>query len=83
MQSTAPVQSVPLTEMRRNVGLLSVCQALLFTNNSTSIAMNALAGFALAPERSMATIPVTSWVIGAAITTLPASLLNARGASRG
>ncbi len=75
MQSTAPVQSVPLTEMRRNVGLLSVCQALLFTNNSTSIAMNALAGFALAPERSMATIPVTSWVIGAAITTLPASLL--------
>ncbi len=66
------------SETRRNVGLLSVCQALLFTNNSTSIAVNALAGVVLAPEPAMATVPVTSWVIGAAITTLPASMLMRR-----
>ncbi len=66
------------SQTRRNVGLLSLCQALLFTNNSTSIAINALAGVVLAPEPAMATVPVTCWVVGAAITTLPASMLMRR-----
>ena len=35
---------------RKNVAVLAVCQALLFTNNSTAIAINGLAG----------------WVVGAA-----------------
>ena len=63
---------------QRNVALLSACQALLFTNNSTTIAINGLAGLALAPARQLATLPVTTWVIGAALTTLPASLLMSR-----
>ena len=33
-----------------NVGLLAACQAMLFTNNSTLIAINGLAGLALAPH---------------------------------
>ncbi|HUN67685.1 MAG TPA: MFS transporter [Burkholderiales bacterium] len=57
-----------------NVGLLAACQAMLFTNNSTLIAINGLAGLALAPQASLATLPVTCWVIGGAITTVPASL---------
>lgn len=65
-------------ETRHNVSLLALCQALLFTNNSTTIAMNGLAGAMLAPEPAMATVPVTSWVIGAALTTMPASLLMRR-----
>src|SRR5579862_1608536 len=59
---------------RYNIGLLAACQAMLFTNNSTLIAINGLAGLALAPHASLATLPVTCWVIGGAVTTVPASL---------
>jgi predicted MFS family arabinose efflux permease len=59
---------------RRNVGLLAACQAMLFTNNSTLIAINGLAGLALAPHKGLATLPVTCWILGGAIATMPASL---------
>jgi MFS family permease len=57
----------------RNVGLLAACQAMLFTNNSTLIAINGLAGLALAPTPALATLPVTAWVVGGAIATMSAS----------
>ncbi len=57
----------------RQVGLLAACQAMLFTNNATLIAINGLAGLALAPNVSLATLPVTCWVVGGAIATMPAS----------
>lgn len=60
-------------EERRSVALLAACQAMLFTNNSTLIAINGLAGFALAPTATLATLPVTCWVAGGAIATVPAS----------
>ena len=59
---------------RRNVGLLAACQALLFTNNATLIAINGIAGLALAPYVALATLPVTCWVLGGALATMPASL---------
>lgn len=59
---------------RRNVFLLACCQALLFTNNVTLIALNGLAGFALAEDKMFATLPVTGYVVGAALATFPASL---------
>ncbi len=57
----------------RTVALLSACQALLLTNGVTLVAINALAGYALAPDKRLATLPVVGYVIGAAVTTLPAS----------
>jgi MFS family permease len=69
---------------QRNVALLAACQALLFTNNSTLIAINGLAGLALAPYAGLATLPVTGWVLGGAIGTMPASLHMRRvGRQRG
>jgi len=69
---------------RRNVGVLAACQALLFTNNSTLIAINGLAGLALAPYAGLATLPVTCWVLGGAIATMPASFHMKRvGRQRG
>jgi MFS family permease len=68
------LDTVYMNSTRRNVGLLAACQALLMTNNSTLIAINGLAGLALAPRASLATLPVTGWVIGSAIATMPASL---------
>jgi MFS family permease len=67
-----------MDSIRRNVALLAACQAMLFTNNSTLIAINGLAGLALAPFAALATLPVTCWVIGGALTTLPASLYMKR-----
>src|SRR5262245_18428512 len=73
-----------MNSTQRNVGLLAACQAMLFTNNSTLIAINGLAGLALAPYRGLATLPVTCWIIGGAIATMPASLHMKRvGRQRG
>ncbi len=63
---------------RRNVGLLAACQAMLLSNNSTLIAINGLAGLALAPHPALATLPVTFWVVGGAVATMPASLYMKR-----
>src|SRR3954466_10583006 len=60
--------------LKRNIGLLAACQAMLFTNNSTLIAINGLAGLALAPYPALATLTVTFWVLGGALGTMPASL---------
>jgi hypothetical protein len=69
---------------RRNVALLAACQALLLTNSATLIAINGLAGLALAPTRALATLPVTCWVAGGALATMLASLHMKRvGRQRG
>jgi MFS family permease len=73
-----------MNSTRRNVGLLAACQALLLTNNATLIAINGLAGLALAPRAALATLPVTCWVAGGALATMPASLHMKRvGRQRG
>ncbi|MGZ5111902.1 MAG: MFS transporter [Usitatibacter sp.] len=59
---------------RKNVFLLACCQALLLTNAVTLISIGALAGFALAENKVFATLPAATYVIGAALGTLPASL---------
>ena len=67
-----------MTPQNRNVGLLCATQALLFTNNTILIAINGLAGYALASDKSLATLPVTAYVVGAALTTMPVSQLMRR-----
>jgi len=70
--------SAAAAKQKKNVALLAALQALLLTNNATLIAVNGLAGYALATDKSLATVPVTSWVAGAALTTFFASLLMKR-----
>jgi len=53
--------------------LLAVCQALLLVNNVTFIALNGLAGFMLADNKGLATLPVTGYVIGGALWAIPAA----------
>src|SRR5258706_2163542 len=60
-------------DTHRNVGLLAACQAMLLANNSTLVAVNGLAGLALAPNPSLTTLPVTCWVMGGALATMSAS----------
>ncbi len=63
-----------MTSTGRNVALLAACQAMLFSNSSTLASINGLAGMALTKNPAIGTLPVTTWVLGGAIATLPASL---------
>jgi MFS family permease len=64
-----------MEKQHRNVLVLSGCQATLQTGGVTLIAITGLAGFALAPDKAFATVPLTCYVIGSALTTFPASML--------
>ncbi len=65
-------------DLTRNISLLAACQALLFTNNVTLIALNGLVGYQLAADKSFATLPVTTQVIGSALFAMAASRLMQR-----
>ena len=67
---------------RAQIALLVACQALLYVNNVTLIAVNGLVGLTLAPTPLLATLPVTTYIIGSALTTLPASLAMGRWGRR-
>jgi MFS family permease len=71
-----------LDHARKTVGVLAICQGLLFVNNSILIAVNALAGYALAPDKALATLPVTAYFVGSALTTLPISFFMKRHGRR-
>ena len=64
--------------MNRNLLLLAFCQALFLTNNVTFVAINGLVGWSLAPLGWMATLPITGYVVGAALSAMPVSRLQAR-----
>ena len=77
--ATAPdTTPAPAADPKRDIFLLVACQALLFTNNVSMIAVNGLAGLALAPNMAMATVPVTSYVIGSALASAPIAKMMKR-----
>ena len=68
----------------RDIALLACCQALLLVNNAGLIAMNGLIGYALVADKAYATLGVTTFVLGSALATMPASLWMAKvGRKRG
>ena len=62
----------------RDVFLLACCQALLLTNAAGLISMSALVGFSLTETKSLASLGASTYVLGSAIATMPASLWMAR-----
>jgi len=62
----------------RDIFLLACCQALLLTNGAGLITMNGLVGFELAGTKALATLGVSTYVLGSALATMPASLWMAR-----
>jgi MFS family permease len=66
----------------RQISLLATCQALLYINNVTLISINGLAGLTLSPTPLFATLPITAYIVGSALTTVPASLAMARWGRR-
>ncbi|MBI4754908.1 MAG: MFS transporter [Betaproteobacteria bacterium] len=71
-----------MNRIRSTIIRLACGQALLLTNGVMLIAVNGLVGLALAPQRWMATLPVTAYVVGAALSTVPASFFMKRHGRR-
>src|SRR5688500_6628216 len=67
----------------KNVLVLSCCQATLQTTTMMMVAVTGLAGYALAANKSFATVPLTCYVLGSAVATIPASLLMSAVGRRG
>ena len=67
-----------MEQQHRNVLVLSGCQATLQITGATMISVTGLAGYALAEDKALATVPLTCYVVGSAFTTIPASLLMRR-----
>jgi MFS family permease len=67
-----------IANLRFQIGLLAGLQALLLVNNSTLIAVNALAGFLLTDNKVFASLPVTGYVLGAAVWSMPAAWVMRR-----
>ena len=63
---------------KRNVGVLAICQGLLLINNTVLITVNGLAGITLAPDKALATLPVSLYFVGSALTTIPLSFMMKR-----
>src|SRR5690606_17542661 len=63
---------------RRNALILSVVQALYGCSTIVLFATGGLVGTVLASDKGLATLPITMFVIGTALTTIPASLLMRR-----
>ncbi len=64
---------------RRNVMVLAAAQAIAGASPPMNMAVSALAGFSLlGQDKSLATVPITGFVLGTACGTVPAALLMRR-----
>jgi predicted MFS family arabinose efflux permease len=60
---------------RRNAVVLAVAQALAGGNNTVIVSTASIVGAALAPDKGLATLPITAMVIGMWLGTLPVGAL--------
>ncbi len=63
---------------RSNVARLAVAQALAGANSTVVYATGAVVGDMLAPTKALATLPVSVFVVGMAMCTLPAGAVAQR-----
>jgi MFS family permease len=71
-----------VTPSRRNVLLLALCQAAFMSSASLMATVGSLAGYVLAADKGLATLPATAVVVGTAVGTVPASMLMRRAGRR-
>ncbi|MGE3148382.1 MAG: MFS transporter, partial [Pseudorhodoplanes sp.] len=63
---------------RRNALVLAVAQAFAGANNAVMISVGGILGAVIAPDRGLATLPITFMVLGMWIGTLPVGFLAKR-----
>lgn len=67
---------------RSNVLRLAICQALAGANSTVVYATGAVVGDMLAPSKALATMPISIFVVGMALCTLPAGAIAQRHGRR-
>jgi MFS family permease len=70
------ITAVPDTTARKNTVRLAVAQAMAGANSTVIYATGGIIGHALAPDKSLSTLPITILVIGMAASTLPAGAIS-------
>ena len=73
LSDTPPVVSAHV--QRSNIARLTVAQALAGANSVVVYATGAIIGHILAPSKTLATLPITIFVVGMAVCTLPAGAI--------
>ncbi len=66
----------------RNVTLLAICQAIAGSNSTILISVAALTAITMAPDATLATLPVTLMILGTALATGPSAMLIHRWGRR-
>jgi hypothetical protein len=61
-----------------NIARLAIGQALAGANSTVVYATGAIVGNTLAPDRALATLPISIFVVGMAACTLPAGAIARR-----
>ncbi len=67
-----------LSVENKNIGLLSASQAIIGSQQALIMSVGALVGISLAPNPSLATLPISFMVLGLAFTSGSAALLSHR-----
>lgn len=77
---TTPVPGQPVDDRlaRRNAFILALASALAGANTTVMFATGAIVGAELAPVRSLATLPISIFVVGLASASLPVGMLVQR-----
>src|SRR3954465_9533258 len=75
---TTPHAGVNDALARRNALVLAVAQALAGGNNTVIVSTTSIVGAVLAPDKGLATLPITAMVFGMWIGTLPVGALARR-----
>lgn len=74
--------AMPYEHARGNVLRLAVAQALAGANSTVVYATGAIIGNMLAPDKALATLPISIFVVGMAACTLPAGIVAQRHGRR-
>jgi len=62
----------------RNIPILAFSQAMMMSANSLMITASALVGYALAEDKSLATLPLAAGFVAVMLTSIPAAILMHR-----
>lgn len=73
-----PTSSVDRRRDWRNVLVLATCQMFYNSGRALLVATSPLIAYAIAPDKSLSTLPISLAVIGTAVASIPASLLMRR-----
>lgn len=69
---------LPLQQQRQNIARLTIAQALAGANSVVVFATGAIVGNMLAPDKTLATLPISVFVVGMAACILPAGVIARR-----